>query len=166
MIEVVVNELRQDGMRRLKVISDVAFDPSPNPSPNSMEQERYLERGMMRRVPEVARSRVQVSRSVDEALGIHSLEVAYPVYGPFDVAVFSSKKFRRLFFVNYVYGSRVSECIELARVEFFSRTKFAPSYAFVKCLPAGVEDGIDVHGLFLIQAEWMPEKCVGVGGIG
>jgi hypothetical protein len=147
MIEVVLNVLGDDGLRRVRVISD---DEIQHPV-------RYFAP-----LPVEGRKLLQVVESVDAALGIHSLEVAYPVYGPFDVAILSPKKFRM--FVNFVYGSRVSECIELGRVEFFCRTRFAPAYAFIRNLPAGAVDGMDVHGLVLIEAEWMPLNCVAVGG--
>jgi hypothetical protein len=40
-----------------------------------------------------------------------------------------------------------------------------PSYAFVKSLPRGVENGVEVDGVMLFEAEWMAARCVAVGWI-
>ena len=100
----------------------------------------------------------------DQALGIFSLELTWPVFEPYDFFCQGLRGFRRLMVVNYAYAERVSDCIELARRAFFAGTRFAPGFAFVRELPKGAEGGMDVHGLYLFMAEWMPEQCVAVGG--
>lgn len=57
-------------------------------------------------------------------------------------------------------GERVSDAIRAARELFELRTGQAASYAFVRTIPNKAEEGMDVHGCVLIQAEWAPEKCV------
>lgn len=37
-------------------------------------------------------------------------------------------------------------------------------YAFIRKLPRGVENGVEVGNLVLFEAEWMVRKCVAVGG--
>ena len=59
---------------------------------------------------------------------------------------------------------RSSNCIELARTEFFARTHFAPRDAYLQELPNKAEIGMYVHGCILQVAEWMPAQCVAVGG--
>jgi len=81
-----------------------------------------------------------------------------------EVAYLSPKKFRRFMFVHFAYAARVSSCIELARTEFFARTRFAPRDAYVQVGPQNAEIGMDVHGCILQVAEWMPAQCVAVGG--
>jgi hypothetical protein len=112
----------------------------------------------------VARDRVVYAPGCDELLGIFSLEITWPVYGPWEVAYLSPKKFRRFMFVHFAYGERVSNCMEMARDEFFARTHFAPRDVYVQELPKGAEIGMDVHGCILQVAEWMPAQCVAVGG--
>lgn len=41
---------------------------------------------------------------------------------------------------------------------------FAPKYLFVKRLPKGAENCMDVQGMILLEAEWMLERSVAVGG--
>lgn len=143
-----VNELLHDGRRRLKIVGDAAVDATP-----------YL-----RLVPPAARGHVVSEGGYDDLLDLFWLDIFYPVYGVCDVMNYGSKKFRRLMLVHHVYGTRVSECIDIARVEFFAGTRFAPVYAFVQKLPRGAEDGMDVHGCILLAAEWMPANCVAAGG--
>ena len=38
-----------------------------------------------------------------------------------------------------------------------------PEYAFVRTLPRGVENGVEVDGVMLFEAEWMAPRCVAVG---
>jgi hypothetical protein len=148
MQKMTVNDLLHDGWRRLKIVGDAAVDATP-----------YL-----RLVPSVAQEHAVMNEGHDDLLDLFWLEILYPVYGAYEVMVQSARKFRRLMFVHHVYGRRVSECIELARVEFFAGTRFAPVYAFVQKLPRGAEDGMDVRGCILLAAEWMPANCVATGG--
>lgn len=147
MENVMVNELCHDGMRRLRVVGDVEIEPG-----------RYL-----CWVPVEARERAVVSAGRDDLLGLFSLELTYPIYEPFMVALHSPKKFRRLMFVHFSFANRVSECIALARTEFWGRTKFAPVYAFVKGVPKDL-DGALVSDCIILEAEWMPARCAAVGG--
>lgn len=148
MKEITINELTHDGMRRVKIIGDVAINAA---------QYQHL-------IPLAARDRVAYAPSCDDLLGIFSLEMTWPVYGPWDVTYLSPKKFRRFMFVHFAYAERVSQCIELARDAFFIGTRYKPGYVYVASMPKGVEDGKEVHGCLLFEAEWMPANCVAVGG--
>lgn len=148
MRKMTVNELTHNGLRRLKIVGDAALDA-----------ERYLHL-----IPTVAREHLVTRHGQDDLLGLFSLEMSFPIYGPYDLMIYSAKKFRRLMFVHHVYSARVSECIDLARIEFFAGTRFAPMFAYVQKLPNGAENGMDVHGCILLAAEWMPADCVATGG--
>jgi hypothetical protein len=37
------------------------------------------------------------------------------------------------------------------------------NYAYVRKLPRGVENGVEVGNLILFEADWMARKCVAVG---
>lgn len=148
MQEIIINELTHDGMRRIKIIGDVEISAA-----------RYQVL-----VPVEALSRLVCVPGYDDLLGLFSLEMTFPVYGPYEVFYQGPKGFRRFMFVNFAYAERVSNCIELARTEFCARTHFAPRDAYVRDLPKGAELWMDVHGCILQAAEWMPAQCIAVGG--
>jgi hypothetical protein len=148
MQKMTINDLTHDGWRRLKIVGDAVIDVD----------------AYMRHVPLVACEHLVTNYGQDELLGLFSLEMLFPVYGPYQVMIHSLKKFRSLMFIHNVYAKRVSDCIDLARTEFFAGTRAVPAYAFVQKLPKGAEDGMEVHGCILLAAEWMPAHCVATGG--
>ena len=150
MEEIVINELTHEGVRRVKVIGDAAILVS-----------RY--QAMVPREAFV-RAPVDVASSRDDALGLFSAELTWPVFEPYEIFNYGPRRFRRLMMVNFVYAGRVSDCIYLAVINYFSGTRFMPGYAFVSELPRGAEDGMCVHGVQLFEAEWMPARCVAIGG--
>ena len=150
MQQVVINELQRDGMRRMKVLADAEISAA-----------RY-----QAWVPCDARARVEEMPGRDDLLDLFSLELRWPVFEPWEVASYGPRRFRRLMMVHFAYAERVSEVIKLGGVEFFARIHFAPGFAFVRELPRGADDGMDVHGLVLLRAEWMPAQCVAIGGCG
>lgn len=149
MEEVVINELGHDGIRRLKIIGDYA-DMFP----------RFYSL-----VPACARDKVQMDDSKDQALGIYSMEITWPVFEPFDIAIGGPNKFRRVMVVHYQYAERVSECIRLAVEAFMAGAKMFPKYAWVREIPKGAEEFREVHGVMLISGEIAPANCVVVGGM-
>jgi hypothetical protein len=134
-------------MRRLKIVGDA-----------EIEAERYLALA-----PERARGMATLKPGRDDLLGLFSLELTYPIFEPYEIMIHSRMKFRRLFFAHYSYGSRVSECIALARSEFLRLTGFAPMFVFAPGVPDDLFGSVR-EGCVLIQAEWMPARCVAVGG--
>ena len=149
MEEIVVNGLGHDGMRRLKVIGD------------SVDRFAYFY-GV---VPKISWDRIEMDDSYDAALGIYSMELNWPVFEPFDIALESPKKFRRVMMVHYCYAARVSDCIRLAVEAFTMGTRFFPQYAWVREIPKGAEEFMEVHGVILTLGEIAPSNCVLVGGI-
>jgi len=152
MEEIVINELTHEGVRRVKVIGDNPLTP---PSPRFAWE---------RVVPAVALDKMKMIDACDQALGIFSMELTWPVFEAYEIFNYGPKRFRRLMMVNFVYAGRVSDCIYLAVINYFSGTRFMPGYAFVSELPRGAEDGMCVHGVQLFEAEWMPARCVAIGG--
>lgn len=151
MEEVLVNELGHDGMRKIVAMSDRSMLPG---------MDRWL--GI---VPECARDLAVYDETQDAALGIFQLEIKWPVYEVFEVAIDSPKKFRRVIMVHYKHAERVSDCIKLA-VDAFERGIFCrPKYAWVREIPPGAEDGMQVHGVLLLKGEIAPANCVLVGGM-
>ena len=92
-------------------------------------------------IPLAARDWVVCVPGLDDLLGIFSLEITWPVYGPWEVFYYGPKKFRRFMFVH-----------------------FAPRDAYLQELPNKAEIGMNVYGCILQAAEWMPVKCVAVVG--
>lgn len=60
-------------------------------------------------------------------------------------------------------GERVSEAIRAAREKFELTTREAAQFAFLRSMPKGAEEGMEVHGCVLIEAGWAPERCVVIG---
>ena len=149
MEKIICNELTHDGMRRVKIIGDAVINET-----------RYQDL-----LPLEALDRVLYAPGRDDQLGLFSLEMKFPVDGPWEVFYYGPKGFRRFMFVNFQYAECVSSCVEIARNEFFIRTHFTPRDAYVAKLPEDVEIWTDVHGCILQVAEWMPAQCVAVGGL-
>ena len=152
MEQVVANILRHDGMRYLKVIGDAEIDPA-----------KYLSACI---VVDCVREKVKWSMDQDRDLGIFTFEATWPIFEPFDFANNSPKRFRRFMVVNYCYADRVSDCIKLGVNAFSAGTMFFPKLAYVRDLPNGAEDGMEVHGVILIESEIAPSNCVLIGGMG
>lgn len=60
-------------------------------------------------------------------------------------------------------GDHVSEKIKDAALEYLQQFHDLPGFAFVSKMPRGVENGVEVDGVMLFEAEWMPPKLVMVG---
>lgn len=64
---------------------------------------------------------------------------------------------------NLKIGDRVSEKIKAAALEYLQLFHDAPRFAYISRLPSGVGNGVEVDGVMLFQAEWMPPRMVAVG---
>ncbi len=97
--------------------------------------------------------------------GVWHYWATYPYCGVLDIAcVGNEKKFRRLVVWSLDgYGS-VREALGQAQAYFWTLFKFRPGYAFMRKLPAAAENAQDVDGMVLLEANWMLEKSVAVGG--
>lgn len=155
MEKLVTNMLTHDALRRVKIIGDSAFDAE-------FPIDALWRHGVY--VNEMSVGRLQTTVQTDDALDLFSIDISWPVLGPWEVSYLSPKKFRRFMFVNFDYSERVSNCIEICRDQYFIQTHYAPRDAYVRELPKGAELYSDVHDCILQVAEWMPARCVAVGG--
>jgi len=96
--------------------------------------------------------------------GVWHLRMEYPYRGVLDFDCEGWEKFRRLVVWNLDGCGSVREAISQAEELFWMTFKFRPGYAFVRKLARGAENGMDLDGLVLVEAEWMLERCVAVGG--
>ncbi len=97
--------------------------------------------------------------------GVWHYRATYPYRGVLDIAcVGNEKKFRRLVVWSLAGCGSVREAFSQAHTCFWTLFKFRPGYAFMRRLPAAVENAQDVDGMVLLEANWMLEKCVAVGG--
>lgn len=140
MIEVVKSEISQSGMRTVRVVSDL----SPIPFP--------VQEGAC------------VKTWDDELLGLHYVEMTFPSQGFVDVHLEGQPKFRRLLVWMMLPGERVSKVIEFAADWYFQQTHRKPNYCFMKRLPAGASNGIEIENCMVMEAEWALDGCLMIGG--
>ncbi len=148
MREIVLDELTMDGMRHMKVISDQAVSKA----------------FMLSYVSTPALELAQVNCFDTSALSLFYGEVSWPLRGPVEIRCEGWKSFRRMLGWKLIPGERVSEAMKDAVLEYFMRAHRLPNYAFMRRLPHAVENGIDVEGLILLEAEWALEGCLLIGG--
>lgn len=142
MIEKLIDEVTPDGVRHMKMVSDL----SPIPFP----------------VREGAG--FQVQEWTDELLGLHYLDATW---ASMDVVILQGEgwpKPRKLVLWKFLPGERVSEIIKEVADWYFVSAHHRPQYAFMKRLPQGAENGTEVDGCMLIEAEWALDGCVMIGG--
>ncbi len=152
MIEVLVNEVQADGMKRVRVVSS-------GPLSEAM---------MMQYVPGAAREFARVKVEPTMALSLFYGEVVYPLREVVDVRAECAVGHARRLAVWKLMpeeGYRVSEIVEFLAQWYFEKTHQRPQFAFMKKLPKDVESGeCDVAGVMLIEATWALQGCVMVGG--
>lgn len=102
--------------------------------------------------------------SVTREAGVWHYRAEYPYRGALDVAcIYNVGNFRRLVVWSLDgYGS-VKVALKDAWSEFYKLFGGEPAFAFMRKLPSGVENGHEVGGMILIEAEWMLERSVAVG---
>ena len=140
MIEIVVNEITGEGMHRVRVVSDVA--PVPFPITHGAEIRRWD----------------------DELLGLHYAESTYPCREVVCVQLEGAPKPRKLAVWKLMPGERVSEIISHVANWYFCSAHHRPQYAFMARLPKGVDNGVEVDGVTLLEADWALSGCVMIGG--
>jgi hypothetical protein len=145
MIEIVVNDVLEDGMRRVRMVSDCEIAPSPLPSPWKGEG-------------------VACRTWSDNLLGLHYAEWTWACRDVVEVHTEGMKKCRRLVMWKFLPGERVSEVITLVAEWYFVQTHRRPQFAWMQKLPKGVEYGLEVDGVMLLEDESVYPGCVMVGG--
>jgi hypothetical protein len=151
MIEVLKVEISPDGMKTIRLMS------------NRSETDARL----LKLVPGAAREWAKIVRESNEMLSLHNITITYPLREMVDVrAACADGRARRLAVWKLVPEEeyRVREIIGFLVGWYFVQTHRHPEFAFMKKLPAGVEDDLDVCGVALREAEWAMTGCVMVGG--
>jgi len=98
-------------------------------------------------------------------IGTYHFRAEFPYRGMLDIAcVRSAKQFRRFVVWNLDGCGSVREAISQAETFYWTHFKHRPGYAFMRKLPNGTPDFWEENDLILLEAEWMLEKCVAVGG--
>lgn len=87
-------------------------------------------------------------------------EVFFPWMGGTQVKI--GNGWKEFFVVHRIYGAGVRDCVRLG-VEAWKHRGKAAGNAFIFRLPAGVEDGVEVQGVHLFEAEWVMRDVVAVG---
>lgn len=89
-------------------------------------------------------------------------EIRYPILGPVDFVFPAGMK--RLVVVHHSYGVSVRDCIRLG-LECWKMADGSPlkDNAFVRTMPKGAVNGVEVDRVQLFEAEWMLHGCVAVG---
>ena len=63
---------------------------------------------------------------------------------------------------NFGLCTSVSKAIGKAAERYLELFGDVPDYAFVRALPKGIENGVEVGDVILFEAEWMMRRCVAV----
>lgn len=124
---------------------------------------------------------VGAQAEVKQEAGVWHLRAAWPYRGILDIQPEGWPKFRRLIVWSLDGCVSVREAISQAIVAFWLVFKFRPGFVFMRKLPSGVENAaplslsatsphLEEHKmgggdeLILLEADWMLERCVAVGG--
>jgi len=142
MIEILLNDVMLDGMRRVRVVSDAPVDTAAlcpyKPVGACVREWR------------------------DEALGLHYVEATWACREAVSIRVSGWKCARKMVLWKLQAGERVSEALKDALAVYGERFKSFPAYAFLRRLPRGIEFGFEVEDVMLMDAEWVPAGCIAV----
>jgi hypothetical protein len=137
-IEVLVNDVTLEGMRYVKVVSDMA------PVPYSIP----------------AGSLVQTWP--DEQLGLYYLEATWPCREAISIRCEGWPQAREMVLWKLAPGERVSQVLMSMMALYGERFKSFPDYAFMRKLPGKIEHGFEVTDVMFCEAEWVPPGCIAV----
>lgn len=110
----------------------------------------------------------QEGGTLKQEAGAWHYRAIYPYRGILDIAcVENEKKFRRLVVWSLSGCESVRQAISQAESYFWATFRFRPGYVFMRRLPTAVDIGHApelLGGMILLEADWMLERCVAVGG--
>jgi len=102
--------------------------------------------------------------SVTREAGVWHYRAEYPYRGALDVGCINNgANFRRLVVWSLEGYDLVKPALNDAWEEYLRLFHGAAQYAFIKEIPAVIQNGHEVMGMTLIEAEWMLDRCVAVG---
>jgi hypothetical protein len=154
MEEIVHNHVTMEGMREVKLVSD----------------REILEARMLGFVNGASRGLEIVKCYPTAALNLFYGEVSFPCREVIEFKLEKRLRVHHLVVWKLVpeEGYHVSEIIQFLAEWYFVRAHQKPQYAFMRKLPAGVENGqrleIDGYELDLFEAEWALTGCLMIGG--
>ncbi len=139
MIEDVLDVIEAGGLRRIRWASDqaIGFDT--------------VEEGW------------QIREWFDAVLDLHYVELALPYRGPVDIKFDEWPKMRKML-AWAILEDRVSQCIQEGAAEYSRLAGRWPGVAYIKTLPKGIADGVEVEGVLLVECEWALTGFLFIGG--
>jgi hypothetical protein len=103
----------------------------------------------------------KVERTVEA--GVYHLRAEWMYWGMLDIKPRYWPKPRRLLVWSLRKGERLGDAIQGAVEIWTKAVGWEPMFAWMRALPKGVKWCEEVHGCFLLEAEWIPRNCVAVG---
>src|SRR5690349_18347446 len=97
-------------------------------------------------------------------LGCLYFSITSFVQGVMEVHLDGFLSFRRLLRWLLLPGDRVSKMIEFAADWYVVQTHRRPQYCFIKHLPSGASNGIEIEDCMVMEAEWALDGCLMIGG--
>jgi hypothetical protein len=143
-IDVLLNDVTLEGLRRVKVVSDEPIDGTALPPPADILPGAHL--------------RIWS----DELLGLHYLEATWECREAISILCDGWKCARPMVLWKLRPGERVSVALKEALAVYAVRFKSFPAHAFMRKLPSTIEDGFEVDDMCLFEAEWVPPGCIAI----
>jgi len=155
MAELIENVIEPSGHKKMKVLHGVDEE---------LKLWRYVPAYMLK--DEWLWKRICVDEQVDAALGVVTTTIRYPLLER--VRFGFPKGWRSLFVVHREIGVTALACVNLAvdGLRMMDGVEGGQLVGFIKRLPKGAVDGVEVGGVCLMLADWMLEDCVAVGRFG
>lgn len=147
MIEILINDVTPEGLRRVKVVSDAPIIPA----------ELFPSHLLPYRL-----EGVDVHMRSDDVLGLHYLEGTWACREAVRICCEGWKCPREMVLWKLAPGERVSAVLTQMMALFGERFKCFPDYAFMKKLPKTIESGFEVADVIFSEADWVPAGCVAV----
>lgn len=141
MIDILVDEVTVEGLRRLRLVSDRAIDAETT-------------------LPMVPPAGAESRTWSDDVLGLHYLEAVWMCREAVGIRCEGWTKKKGFVLWKMGPGERVSAALPLSMALFGDTFKSLPIYAFMKKLPNTVEIGFEVSGVEFHQADWVPAGCL------
>lgn len=95
--------------------------------------------------------------------GVHKLWATWPICGPMYINGEGWPMPKKFVVWHLSLADSVKIALYEANKKYEDIFSERAEYAFVRTLPRGIENGVEVGNLMLFEAEWMMRKCVAVG---
>jgi hypothetical protein len=95
--------------------------------------------------------------------GVHYLRARWMVRGAVRVAAEGWPMPKMFVIWNLALCDSVKKAMLEAAEHYQDIYGTQPEYAFIRKMPRGIENGVEVGDMMLFEADWMVRKCVAVG---